>query len=68
MASFISGYNITPPMLNYIDILIRRLARIVPVRSSVHNHTEYHIQKTLETSTLVFAELEKNTIAPTPFR
>ena len=29
--------------------------------------TEYHIRRTLETSTRVFAELEKNSIEPAPF-
>ena len=29
--------------------------------------TEYHIRRTLETSTRVFAELEKNAIEPAPF-
>ena len=50
--------------LEHLNIMETTLSRDVDAACAA---TEYHIQRTLETSTRVFAELEENTVNPAPF-
>ncbi len=50
--------------LEHLKIMETTLSRDVDAACAA---TEFHIQRTLETSTRVFAELEKNAIDPAPF-